>query len=205
MESWGAYAPKNYDNLKNNILKIDLKRKEDSKNKENLWIKDTKFLCLKIYRFGHKCFAFQFKSFYRSNFYKMKPYLRIPSLPDQLHQNASPEREANANFYRNVSFYWQIKRSRIAKTWYIFTGYLSPLFTWYFSPIFYSFIYRVSLKTVAIFIFWISRLPRGLDIPCWTFFNSPFCVDFKNIQFSIIWWHLNQDISKILQGGHFKN
>ena len=43
--------------------------------------------------------------------------------------------------------------------------------------------YRVSLKTVATFIFGISRLPRGLEIP---FFNSPFCVDFKNIQFSII-------------------
>ena len=46
--------------------------------------------------------------------------------------------------------------------------------------------YRVSLKTVATFIFGISRLPRGLEIPSWTFLKSPFCADLKNIQIFII-------------------
>ena len=43
--------------------------------------------------------------------------------------------------------------------------------------------YRVSLKTVATFISSISRLPRGLEILSWTFFNSPYLVDFRDIQF----------------------
>ena len=47
--------------------------------------------------------------------------------------------------------------------------------------------YRVSGKTVNTFVFRISRLPRGLEIPSWTFFNSPFSVDSKNIHFVIIW------------------
>ena len=51
----------------------------------------------------------------------------------------------------------------------------------------------------------ISRLPRGLEIPSWTFFNSPFRVDFKNVHFYIIWWNLDWDIGKILQGHHFKS
>ena len=44
-------------------------------------------------------------------------------------------------------------------------------------------IYRVSLKTVATFIFGISRLPMVLKIPSWTFLKSLFCVDLKNIRF----------------------
>ena len=62
-------------------------------------------------------------------------------------------------------------------------------------------IYRVSRKTLATFVFWISRLPRGLEIPYWTFFNSPFPVDFKNIYFFIIRWNMDRDISKIWLGG----
>ena len=65
--------------------------------------------------------------------------------------------------------------------------------------------YRVSTKTVYTFVFWISRLPRGVEIPSWTFFNSPFRVDSENIQFFIIPWNLDQDIGKILQGEHFKS
>ena len=65
--------------------------------------------------------------------------------------------------------------------------------------------YRVSTKTVSTFVFWISRLPKGLEIPSRTFFNCPFRVDFKNIRFSIIWWNLAGDICKILWGVHFKN
>ena len=60
--------------------------------------------------------------------------------------------------------------------------------------------YRVSTKTVPTFFFWISRLPRGLKIPSQTFFNSPLCIDSKNIHFVIIWSNLDQDIAKILQG-----
>ena len=65
--------------------------------------------------------------------------------------------------------------------------------------------YTVSRKTVSTFVFWISRLPRALKIPSWTFFKSPFCVDLKNIQFFIIWWTLDWYIRQILQGGHFKS
>ena len=32
----------------------------------------------------------------------------------------------------------------------------------------------------------IFQLPWGLEIPSWTFFNSPFRVDFKNVHFYII-------------------
>ena len=65
--------------------------------------------------------------------------------------------------------------------------------------------YRVSHNTVSTFVFWISRLPRGLEIPFWTFFNSPFCADFKNIQFCIIRWNIDWDIGKIQQGGDFRS
>ena len=42
-----------------------------------------------------------------------------------------------------------------------------------------------SKKTSDAFL-WIFRLPRGLESLSWTFFNSPFCVDFKNVHFYII-------------------
>ena len=45
----------------------------------------------------------------------------------------------------------------------------------------------------------------GCPIPSWTFFNSPFQVDFKAIQFVIIWGNLDRDIAKILKGSHLKN
>ena len=45
---------------------------------------------------------------------------------------------------------------------------------------------RVSHNTVSTFVFGIFQFPRGVEIPSWTFFNSPFCVDFKIIQFFII-------------------
>ena len=50
--------------------------------------------------------------------------------------------------------------------------------------------YRVSHNTVSTFVFWTSRLPRGLEIPYLTFFKSPFCVDFRNIHFLFIWWFM---------------
>ena len=58
-------------------------------------------------------------------------------------------------------------------------------------------LYRVSRKTLATFVFLISRLPRGLGLPYWTFFNSSFCLDFRNIHFFIIWWNMEWDIAKI--------
>ena len=67
------------------------------------------------------------------------------------------------------------------------------------------FLYRVSSKGVYAFVFRISRLPRGLETPSWAIFNSPFCVDFENIQVFIIWLNLERDIGKILQGGDFKS
>ena len=65
--------------------------------------------------------------------------------------------------------------------------------------------YRVSLKTVPTFVLWISQLPWSLEIPSWTFFNSPFCVEFKNVHFYVIWLNLDRDIAKILGGSHFKS
>ena len=64
--------------------------------------------------------------------------------------------------------------------------------------------YRVCHNIVYTFVFWIYQLPRGLQIPSWTFFNSPFCVDFKNIQFFIIWLNMDWYITKILEGSHLK-
>ena len=52
----------------------------------------------------------------------------------------------------------------------------------------------MSLKTVATFIFGISRLPRGLEIPSWTFLKSPFCADFKNIQFFLLFDEMYTEI-----------
>ena len=66
----------------------------------------------------------------------------------------------------------------------------------------YNYNYRVSCKTLATFVFWISRLPMCLKIPHWTFFHSPFHVDFRNIQFFIIRWSMEWNIVRILQGGH---
>ena len=47
--------------------------------------------------------------------------------------------------------------------------------------------------------------PKQLKFPSWTFFNCPYHVDFKTIQFGIICWNFEWDIAKILKGSHFKN
>ena len=65
--------------------------------------------------------------------------------------------------------------------------------------------YRVSRNIVSTFVLLISQPPKHLQVPSWKFLNSPFCVDFKTIQFVIIWWNLDQDMAKILKGSHFKN
>ena len=65
--------------------------------------------------------------------------------------------------------------------------------------------YRVFTKTVSTFVFWIYRLPKGLDIPSWTFFNTPYRVDFRDIHFLIVRWNIDGDIDKILQESHFKS
>ena len=63
----------------------------------------------------------------------------------------------------------------------------------------------MSSKTVYAVVFRISLPLRGLEVPSWAIFNSPFCVDFENVQFVIFWINLDQDIGKILQGGDFKS
>ena len=65
--------------------------------------------------------------------------------------------------------------------------------------------YRVSHNIVSTFVLLNSWPPKHLEVPSWTFFNSPFRVDFRTIQFAIIWWNLVQDIAMILKGSHFKN
>ena len=65
--------------------------------------------------------------------------------------------------------------------------------------------FRVSTKAVSVFVFWFYQCPGGRESPFWAFFNNPFCVDFKNSQFLIIWSNLEQDIAKLLRGGHFKS
>ena len=67
------------------------------------------------------------------------------------------------------------------------------------------FIYRVSHNIVSTFVLLNSRPLKHLEVPSWTFFNSPFRVDFKTIQFVIIWWNLDRDIDKILEESHFKS
>ena len=66
-------------------------------------------------------------------------------------------------------------------------------------------LYRVSRKTLYAFVLFISRPPKYVKVPSWTFFNSPFCVDFKTIKFVIIWCNFDWDITKILKGSHWKN
>ena len=61
---------------------------------------------------------------------------------------------------------------------------------------------RVPHNTVSIFVLLISW---HLEVPSLTFFNSSFNVDFKTLQFVILWWTLDQVIAKILEGSHFKN
>ena len=56
---------------------------------------------------------------------------------------------------------------------------IAYLYTWKLT-------YRVSRNIVPTFVFLISRPPEHLEISSWTFFNSPFHVDFKTIQFVII-------------------
>ena len=38
-------------------------------------------------------------------------------------------------------------------------------------------------KNLPTFVLWISQLPRGIEIPSWTFLNSPFHVDLKETHF----------------------
>ena len=46
--------------------------------------------------------------------------------------------------------------------------------------------YRVSDYIISPFLLLISRSPKHLEVPSWTFFDSPFRVDFEIIQFDII-------------------
>ena len=57
----------------------------------------------------------------------------------------------------------------------------------------------MSPNTISTFVLLISWLPRGLDITSWTVLNSPYPVDFKNVQFFFtILWNMGQGIGKIL-------
>ena len=47
--------------------------------------------------------------------------------------------------------------------------------------------YRVSHNIVYTFGLLVSGPPKHLEVPSWTFFNSPFYVDFRTIQFVMIW------------------
>ena len=55
---------------------------------------------------------------------------------------------------------------------------------------------RVPHNTVSIFVLLISWPPKHLEVPSLTFFNSPFHVDFKTIQFVIIDEVLNEIFPK---------
>ena len=50
----------------------------------------------------------------------------------------------------------------------------------------YELPYRVSHNIVSPFLLLISLPPKHLEVPSWTFFNSPFNIDFKTIQFIMI-------------------
>ena len=47
--------------------------------------------------------------------------------------------------------------------------------------------YRVSQKKRPTLVLLISQLSCGLEIPSWTFFNSPFRVESKNVDIFIVW------------------
>ena len=61
----------------------------------------------------------------------------------------------------------------------------------------------MSQKKRPTLVLMISPLSRLLEIPSWTFFNSPFRVESKNVHIFIIWWYLDRDIAKILGCSHF--
>ena len=65
--------------------------------------------------------------------------------------------------------------------------------------------YRVSHNIVYTFGLLFAWPPKHLKVSSWTFFNSPLHLDFKTIIFVIIWYNVDQDIAKILKGGHCKN
>ena len=52
----------------------------------------------------------------------------------------------------------------------------------------------MSLKTVATFMSQISRLPSGLEIQSWIFLNSPFRVDFINVNFFLLFGEIWTEI-----------
>ena len=60
----------------------------------------------------------------------------------------------------------------------------------------------VSNNIVYTFVLLFSRHPKHLEVLTWTFFNSPLCVNLKNVQFVIILGNLHRDSSKILKGRH---
>ena len=51
--------------------------------------------------------------------------------------------------------------------------------------------WRIVQQKCYAFVFQISQLPRSLEIPSWAIFNSPFCLDFENVQFVIFWLNLD--------------
>ena len=54
-----------------------------------------------------------------------------------------------------------------------------------------SYTYRVSRNIVPTFVLLTSWPPKHIEIPSWTFFNSLFYIDFKTIQFVMIWWNFD--------------
>ena len=65
--------------------------------------------------------------------------------------------------------------------------------------------YTVSHNIVYTFGLLVSWPPKPLEVPSWTFFNSPLLADFKTIIFVIIWCNFDRDIAKILKGSHSEN
>ena len=107
------------------------------------------------------------------------------------------------NFDLNIET-WNMKHDRMSNIIWIIRN-DNGSFEYFRYLFIYVYKYRVSHNTVSTSVFWISLLPIGVEIPSWTFFNSPFCVNFENIQFFIIRWNLDRDIGKILRGDHFKS
>ena len=63
----------------------------------------------------------------------------------------------------------------------------------------------MSSSTVYAFWFLISRHSEGPESNGWTFFYSPFNVDFKNVLDFVIWPRLDWDIAKLLPDAKNKN
>ena len=82
----------------------------------------------------------------------------------------------NRNFFLGLPLFWPLK---VGLPWKISNPTWLPMYNYLYCK--YLLYYRVSHNIVYTFLLLISRPPKHVEVPSWTFFNSLFRVDFKTI------------------------